>query len=332
MTRVQNAMHMVAAGSIAGVCFAAAPPAEASAALAPHRAVYDLTLAKSGGKRPIEAVHGRILYDFSGNACEGYALQFRQVSEIDSGEGKKALSDLRAATWEEGDAKSFRFNSENKVNERVVDTVDGNAGRDSSGVSVKISKPQAKSFDLDAKIVFPTEHVRRVIEAAEAGKTLLELSVFDGSESGEKVFSTLAVIGTAIAPGDKLPDDAAAGGGGLPGFITLASVSTAGGGANGTPWSGSLSTSGTLTQTSTTNGTFTYELDCGAGNQMISKQLAITVSAASGSGSGGGSGGGGHGGGGAIGVLELALLAALRGMRFSAPGRVGRRSPDSGRR
>jgi envelope integrity protein B len=211
MTRVQNAMHVVAAGLIVGVCFVAAAPAEATAALAPHRAVYDLTLAKSGGKRPIEAVHGRILYDFSGNACEGYALQFRQVSEIDSGEGKRALSDLRAATWEEGDAKSFRFNSENKVNERVVDTVDGNAGRDSSGVSVKLSKPKAKSFDLDAKIVFPTEHVRRVIEAAEAGKTLLELSVFDGSESGEKVFSTLAVIGNVIAPGDKLPDDAAAG-------------------------------------------------------------------------------------------------------------------------
>src|SRR5215831_4901089 len=204
-------MHMAAAGLITGGCFAAAPPAEAAAALAPHRAVYDLTLAKSGGKRPVQAVHGRILYDFSGNACEGYALQFRQVSEIDSGEGKVALSDLRAATWEEGDAKSFRFNSENKVNERVVDAVDGNAGRDSSGVSVKLSKPKPKSFNLDAKIVFPTEHVRRVIEAAEAGKTLLELSVFDGSESGDKVFSTLAVIGNVIGPGEKLPDDVAAG-------------------------------------------------------------------------------------------------------------------------
>jgi hypothetical protein len=78
-------------------------------------------------------------------------------------------------------------------------------------VSVKLVKPQPKNFDLDAKVVFPTEHVRRVIEAAEAGKTLLELSVFDGSESGDKVFSTLAVIGNAIAPGEKLPDDAAAG-------------------------------------------------------------------------------------------------------------------------
>ena len=54
----------------------------------------------------IEAVRGRILYDFSGNACEGYALQFRQVSELDSGEGKAALSDLRSTTWEDGQART----------------------------------------------------------------------------------------------------------------------------------------------------------------------------------------------------------------------------------
>jgi len=209
--RVQIALQVVAASLMAGASFAAAPAAAAGVALAPHRAVYDLKLLKSHGKRSVEAVRGRILYDFAGSACEGYALQFRQVSEIDSGEGKMALSDLRAATWEDGDAKSYRFNSENKVNEHVVDTVDGNAGRGGSGVSVTLSKPQPKNFDLDAKVAFPTEHVRRVIEAAEAGKSLLELSVFDGSESGDKVFSTLAVIGNAIAPGEKLPDDAAAG-------------------------------------------------------------------------------------------------------------------------
>jgi envelope integrity protein B len=209
--RVKIALRVAAASLMAVACCGAAGAAEAGAALAPHRAIYDLKLLKSHGKRSIEAVRGRILYDFTGSVCEGYALQFRQVSEIDNGEGKKALSDLRAVTWEDGDAKSFRFNSENKVNERVVDTVDGSAGRDSSGVSVKLSKPASKSFDLEANIVFPTEHVRRVIEAAEAGKNLLELSVFDGSESGDKVFSTLAVIGNVIAPGEKLPDDAAAG-------------------------------------------------------------------------------------------------------------------------
>jgi len=216
--RVQIALQVVVAGMMVGTGVAAAPAAAAGIALAPHRAIYDLKLLKSQGKRSVEAVRGRILYDFTGSACEGYALQFRQVSEIDSGEGKVALSDLRAATWEDGDAKSFRFNSENKVNERVVDDVDGSAGRDGAGVSVKLSKPQPKNFDLDAKVVFPTEHVRRVIEAAEAGKTLLELSVYDGSESGDKVFSTLAVIGNVIPPGEKLPDDAAAGNAALAGL------------------------------------------------------------------------------------------------------------------
>ena len=209
--RVKIALQVAATCLMAAACLGAAGAAAASGALAPHRAVYDLKLLKSLGKRSIESVRGRILYDFTGSPCEGYALQFRQVSQLDSGEGKMSLSDLRAATWEDGDAKSFRFNSENKVNERVVDTVDGSAGRSDSQVSVRLSKPAPKNFDLDAKVVFPTEHVRRVIEAAEAGKSLLELSVFDGSESGDKVFSTLAVIGNVIAPGEKLPDDAAAG-------------------------------------------------------------------------------------------------------------------------
>jgi hypothetical protein len=210
MMRVQIASHAAAAGLMASV-IAAVTPAGAAPVLAPHKAVYDLKLVKSQGKRPVESVRGRILYDFTGSPCEGYALTFRQVSEINNGEGKVALSDLRAATWEEGDAKSFRFNSENKVDDRTVETVDGNAGRGDSGVAVKLTKPNPKTFSLDARIAFPTEHVRRVIEAAEAGKTLLELSVFDGSESGDKVFSTLAVIGSVIKPGEKLPDDAAAG-------------------------------------------------------------------------------------------------------------------------
>lgn len=197
---------------------AATSPAGAASVLAPHRAVYDLKLVKSAGKRPVEAVRGRILYDFSGSACDGYALTFRQVSEIDSGEGRVALSDLRAATWEEGDAKTFRFNSENKINERTVDVVDGAADRAGPGVTVNLTKPMPKKFDLDAKIAFPTEHVRRVIEAADAGKRLLELSVYDGSESGDKVFSTLAVIGPVINPGDKPPDDAAAGNAALAGL------------------------------------------------------------------------------------------------------------------
>ncbi len=187
----------------------AAPPAD-KVLLAPHRAVYDLKLSKSHGSRSIQAVRGRILYDFSGNVCDGYDLRFRQVSELDSGEGKAALSDLRSTTWEDGAARKFRFNSENQLDDRAADKVDGHAERNAKAVAVSLSKPKGKTFDVPPSAVFPTEHMRRIIIAAREGKAILEFPVYDGSETGEKLYNTLTVIGRAIAPGEKPPQDAAA--------------------------------------------------------------------------------------------------------------------------
>ncbi len=205
----------VAAVLVAGVWAALAPAAPAAAqggaiALASHRAVYELKLSTTRGKRPMESVRGRILYDFSGNACEGYALQFRQVSELNSGEGKVAISDLRATSWEEGQAKRLRFHSQNYFDDRLRDTVDGEAQRGEGGVAVKLTKPGDKNVDLKTEVVFPTEHVRRIIGAAREGKTLLQIAVYDGSDTGEKIYDTLAVIGKAIAPSEHKPADAIA--------------------------------------------------------------------------------------------------------------------------
>jgi hypothetical protein len=195
---------------------AATLPASAQAqggaiVLASHRAVYDLQLASSSGKRAMQSARGRILYDFSGSACEGYSLQFRQVSELNSGEGKAVISDLRATSWEDGAARRLRFHSQNYFNDRLREAVDGQAERARNGITVRLTKPDAKTVELNAEVTFPTEHVRRIIEAARAGKTLLQLVVYDGSENGEKIYDTLTVIGQPIAPGERPPSDAIAG-------------------------------------------------------------------------------------------------------------------------
>ena len=187
-----------------------AGPTDDGIVLAPHRAIYDLKLADSRQKRSLESVRGRILYDFSGSACEGYALKFRQVTELDSGEGKVAISDLRSTTWEDGSAKAFRFNSENFLNQEEAEAVDGLGERRSDGVAVSLTRPQRKKFDV-GNVVFPTEHMRRIIAAARAGQTLLEVSVYDGSETGEKVYQSLSVIGGRIAPDAPKPADLAPG-------------------------------------------------------------------------------------------------------------------------
>ncbi|MGP0095028.1 MAG: cell envelope integrity EipB family protein [Xanthobacteraceae bacterium] len=201
----------------AAVVVASMFPGGASAAesgdvvLAPHRAVYDLTLGDARGKSSVQAVRGRILYDFSGSVCHGYDLRFRQVSELDSGEGKTALSDLRSTTWEDGAAKTFRFNSQNSLNNQVVETTEGRAERRADAVAVALAKPEEKAMKLEAHVVFPTEHMRRIIAAARAGKTVLELPVYDGSETGQKLYDTLTIIGRTIAPDQRKPTDAAAG-------------------------------------------------------------------------------------------------------------------------
>jgi len=210
---IRTGLTLVCAAFTAGAAFLASPPPAAAAGvvLTPHRAIYDLRLLRTRGKKDIEAVRGRILYDFSGSACAGYALNFRQVSELNSGENKTALSDLRANTWEEASAKRFKFSSENHLDDKTIDKVDGEAKRDTDQVEVKLAQPKDKTFALEQAMVFPTEHMRRIIEAAQEGKSILELPIYNGSENGEKVYSTMTLIGREIAPNEKVPTDAAAG-------------------------------------------------------------------------------------------------------------------------
>jgi len=179
-------------------------------ALVPHRAIYDLSLGATRSNAQVAGVRGRILYDFDGNTCQGYSLEFRQVSELDTGEGKVSTTDLRSTTWEGADAKSFKFTSQNFIDENLVDSVDGHAEREASKTAVALEKPQQKSLSLAAGVVFPTEHMVRAINAAHAGQSVLSFPVYDGSETGDKVYDTLTVIGHQIGPGERNHDDAAA--------------------------------------------------------------------------------------------------------------------------
>lgn len=176
--------------------------AAATAPFLPHQALYELSLVKSRGSNPVNSARGRILYNFTGSACEGYTSEFRQVSELDVGEGKVTLSDLRSTSWEDAAGKSYRFKIETRMNDADASPVDGIAERTGDHITVKLKQPVVKTFTLDGATVFPTEQIQRIIAAAKDGKSLLELTVYDGSDNGEKVYNTLSVIGQPIT-GDK---------------------------------------------------------------------------------------------------------------------------------
>jgi hypothetical protein len=164
--------------------------------LTPHRAIYELTLSKSVGSKSPTAAHGRIAFDFGGSPCQGYVQDFRQLTELQPAEGPTRISDMHSATFEDSNGRSFDFKMQTKVDNESAESIDGKAVKAGDGpLLVNLDKPKRSKLDLGAGVVFPTEHLKRIIEAAEAGESIVELKVFDGSDTGEKLFETTTYIG-----------------------------------------------------------------------------------------------------------------------------------------
>jgi hypothetical protein len=167
--------------------------------LASHRAVYDLTLLKAVGTKSPTGARGRIAFDFSGSACDGYVQNFRQLTELQPAEGPTRVSDMHSATFEDGNGKSFSFKMETTVDDEPSDQVDGHADRLIRGaVDVDLIKPKPEQLAFGRDVLFPTEHIKYILAAAKAGENALEVRVYDGSDTGDKIYDTTTFIGRPI--------------------------------------------------------------------------------------------------------------------------------------
>jgi hypothetical protein len=170
--------------------------------LVPHRAVYDLSLLRSGSSKGIESARGRIAMEFGGDACDGYTLKYRQVTVLDSSEAGSRTLDTQTATYESGDGLSMRFKSTSTAQGLVRDGIDGDAQlRPDGSLDVRFKQPRNDVFSAKGEPVFPTEHMKRLIERARKGEHTYSARVYDGSDDGKKVYETLSVIGNRIEPG-----------------------------------------------------------------------------------------------------------------------------------
>lgn len=206
----------IGAGLAAGLALGAlVPPAEAlpggeAAAMAPHRAVYDISLARSTPGSGVSDMTGRMVYELAGSACEGYTQNMRFVTRLTNREGEAQVSDLRTSSWEDASGSRLRFNSSQFRDDQLAETTQGDAGRAnvSDGVRVELTKPDKKKLDLSGDIYFPMQHSIAMLAAAREGRQVFTADLYDGSEQGEKVYQTSAFIGQRADPGKvPLPED-----------------------------------------------------------------------------------------------------------------------------
>lgn len=171
--------------------------------LAPHRAVYDVALDRSAPGSGVSEMSGRMVYELTGSACEGYTQNMRFVTRTSGSEGSSRLSDLRTSSWEDANGQRLRFTTTQYQDEVLSEASQGDAGRDSGGIKIKLDKPKQKDVKIDGNVYFPIQHSIALIEAARAEKSLFRADLFDGSEKGEKVYVTNAVIGRKLPPGSS---------------------------------------------------------------------------------------------------------------------------------
>ena len=159
------------------VLFVAVPLQSGSAApdgivLAPHRAIYELTLATTRGGSGVSSVLGRMAYDLTGSPCDGYTQNMRFVTRMTNQSGNTVVTDLRSTTWEDARGKRFRFDSSQYRDEKATETTIGDAARPgaSEDVKVELTKPAKKNLSIPSRVYFPVQHTIALLNAAKATK------------------------------------------------------------------------------------------------------------------------------------------------------------------
>ncbi len=166
------------------------------AVLVPHRAVYDLTLARSDPAAGLASAEGRMVIEYAGSVCDGWTVGFRMATKYQPNEGAGRLIDSRSTSFESGDFLEYHYQQQDFIDSRAEPEERVKASRekaDGDGQGA-VSSPEEKDFALPAGVAFPVQHQVRLMDAAERGEQRDASMVFDGTD-GDKVSRVISVIG-----------------------------------------------------------------------------------------------------------------------------------------
>lgn len=173
-----------------------------AATVAPHRAVYDLSLLRANEGASLQSASGRMAFEIEGSSCEGYTVSFRMATRYRPKEGDMTVIDTMTTTYEGPGALDFRH--------QLKETIDG-AVREDKRIKMtraalgsegegSLSTKSAAPFTVPAGAMLPMQHQLRLMALGEKGGGRDSSVIFDGSEEG-KSFRAISFVGKAKPPG-----------------------------------------------------------------------------------------------------------------------------------
>lgn len=168
--------------------------------MAPHRAIYELSLKKTGDGSDVNDVKGGIVFEFTAT-CDGYEVKHDFRMRMSSKEGVGIDRRTSFSSWESRDGTKFRFTTKTETSGEPTELYEGTAVLDAATKAgeVTLSKPNSKQVKLPSGTLFSTAHTFEVLDKAAKGEKFVFRTVFDGAD-GEKIYRANALIGLPREP------------------------------------------------------------------------------------------------------------------------------------
>jgi hypothetical protein len=177
------------------------PDQAAAFQLLSHQAVYDLSLVP-GGDGKVSNAEGRLVIEWA-DTCDGYTTEQRMLMRLDVESGVVS-SDYQFSSWESKDGDQFRYDVKTLFTGAAPEVFRGRAKRVQNAGLATFTKPENLKVELPDKIVFPSEHMARMIDRAAKGERQIAMSMFDGTGKRGLFEAVAFVVGPAPGKPDLL--------------------------------------------------------------------------------------------------------------------------------
>jgi len=180
------------------VTIAAYAPSASGAEVAPHRALYSMTLGSARNDSGVVDARGTMDYEW-GETCDGWTIEQRYRLKMRYAESADVDIISSFVTWEAKDGTRYRFNQKQTRNGEVDQEIRGEARLDAPGKGgvAEFTKPQPQTLRLEPGVLFPSAHTITLIDAAREGQNFLSRLVFDGA-TDENAVQVSAAIGIKV--------------------------------------------------------------------------------------------------------------------------------------
>ncbi len=172
------------------------------AGLAPHRAVYNISMTENRSGSQIINVSGKMVFEWT-STCDAWVSKhdFDLYYDYADTPGLRVTSSYD--TYEPFSGESMTFATRKFQKGRIYEEIRGQAIKNEDGsVTVNFNEPAEETLSLPKSIMFPTQHTIEVISRLDRKGDFMTRSIYDGSDL-EGPVEISAFIGKKV-PADTL--------------------------------------------------------------------------------------------------------------------------------